>query len=158
MKHSNYFENMYFCCINLNHLFITRTMTFSNPIVLNFSTFLQVRSRSLNHLDTLEHSVSRQSCDSVAVETDISGGPLKDSLSEPDCTMSRPGERLLTVPPQDSTCSSNNLTTDKSRVTTTGRRQMLSRSQVIISLYIKLQKVDGIWFISMLNLCFESNF
>lgn len=75
--------------------------------------FFQVRSRSLNHLDTLE---MRQG---VTTTTDAA---LKDSRSEPDCT------RPLLVPPIGASNSTS--PTPQTRDVPAARRHMLSRSQV----------------------------
>lgn len=105
-----------------------------------------MRSRSLNHLDTLGQTYHQhQQVESVGGEGDststtaaaAAAAVVRDHCrSEPDCTMSRAHqERLLTVPATDSSVPG---TTDRTassgsdRIRTTTRRQMLSRSQVRI--------------------------
>lgn len=78
-------------------------------------SLLQVRSRSLNHLDILE---MRQGSVSAA------DAALKDSRSEPDCTRS-----LLTP-----TIISRDPPTPTNAAPPPARKHMLSRSQVKINL------------------------
>lgn len=125
-----------------------------NPFLL-----FQVRSRSLNHLDTLEASAVRHQqpdtlsiCGSGAVFTDdephgaaasaLSAAPLHDSISEPDCSMhslqKQQPDRLLAVPLQtDNQQQHGSSTQDRYKISTTGRRQMLSRSQVKINFFYR---------------------
>nr|CAI5836243.1 unnamed protein product [Callosobruchus analis] len=85
---------------------------------------LQVRSRSLNHLDHLE---MRQGVIPIADPA------LKDSRSEPDCT------RSLTAPPVASTAGAPGSAARGATVTTRGtsRRHVLSRPQVGLSLSVR---------------------
>lgn len=99
-----------------------------------FSLILQVRSRSLNHLDTLE---LRQAVASVADAV-----TLKDSRSEPDCTksLSVPSSEIDDAQQQQQTNQQQQLQhqqLQQQRVVYTGdgtststRRHALSRSQV----------------------------
>ncbi|GLV48672.1 dynein axonemal intermediate chain 2 [Carabus blaptoides fortunei] len=109
-----------------------------------------VRSRSLNHLDTLgqtyhqQHQVDGEG-DNVVLTTDTTTTTTTSrdhSRSEPDCTMTRPHqERLLTVPATDSPVPGTTERTGSGgsdRVRTTTRRQMLSRSQVSSSEYFSV--------------------
>lgn len=113
-----------------------------------------MRSRSLNHLDTLGqtyHQHQHQQVETVDGEGDIgstvvltadpttttTAAVVRDHCrSEPDCTMARAHqERLLTVPATDSPVPGTTDRTGSSgsdRIRTTTRRQMLSRSQVTL--------------------------
>ena len=115
-------------------------MTVSFFEFFKISVIKKVRSRSLNHLDTLEHIKHRQS---IAEEN-----ALKDSHSEPDCAQKKLDsvKNLLTVPKQKKeTIVDNSPSSSSTHPPYNYRRNKLSRSQVFFSILKIIAMILKTW-------------